>query len=106
MKWVVCGWRPIRAELSASASATLGKGDLVQYPVELRPNLVSLGGADMAKRAFRFIFDLGGQSLRLAMIEIELPPATGVGKPLRVLDSRVRPVESAREITPTRRLGL
>ena len=29
MKWVVCGRRPIRAELSASASATLGKGDLV-----------------------------------------------------------------------------
>ena len=58
----------------------------------------------MAKRAFRFIFDLGGRSLRLVMIEIEVPPATGVGKPLRVLDSRVRPVELAREITPTRRL--
>ena len=29
MKWVVYGWRPIRAELSASASATLGKGDLI-----------------------------------------------------------------------------
>src|SRR6516164_10566094 len=96
--------RPIHAELSASASATLGKRDLVQNRVELRPNLVSLGGADMAKRAFRFIFDLGGRSLRLVMIEIEVPPATGVGKPLRVLDSRVRPVELAREITPTRRL--
>jgi hypothetical protein len=58
----------------------------------------------MAKRAFRFIFDLGGQSLRLVMIEIEVPPAAGVGEPLRVLDSRIRPVERAGEITPTRRL--
>ena len=110
MKWVVSisadlvRLRPFHAELRASASATLGKRDLVQNRVELRPNLVSLGGADMAKRAFRFIFDLGGRSLRLVMIEIEVPPATGVGKPLRVLDSRVRPVEHAREITPTRRL--
>ena len=54
----------------------------------------------MAKRAFRFIFDLGGQSLRLVMSEIEVPPATGVGEPLRVLDSRIPPVERAGEITP------
>src|SRR6516162_7555070 len=95
-------WRHIHAERATSASATLR--DLVQYAVELRPNLVSLGGGDMAKRAFRFIFDLGGQSLRLVMSEIEVPPATGVGEPLRVLDSRIPPVERAGEITPTRRL--
>jgi hypothetical protein len=58
----------------------------------------------MAKCAFRFIFDFGDRSLRLVMIEIEEPPTGVVGKPLRVLDSRVRPVELAREITPSRRL--
>ena len=52
------------------------EGNLVQYPVELRPHLVSLGAGDMAKRAFRFIFDLGGRSLRLVMIEIEEPPSS------------------------------
>ena len=82
----------------------MGKRDLVQNAVELRPNLVSLSGGDMAKCAFRFIFDFGDRSLRLVMIEIEEPPTGVVGKPLRVLDSRVRPVELAREITPSRRL--
>src|SRR5215471_14193734 len=95
-------WRHIHAERTASASATLR--DLVQYAVELRPNLVSLGAGDVAKRAFRFCLHLGGRSLRLVMSEIEVSPAPGVGKALRVLDSRVPPIERAGEITPSRRL--
>src|SRR6516162_11243876 len=95
-------WRHIHAERATSASATLR--DLVQYAVELRPNLVSLGAGDMAKRAFRFIFDLGGRSLRLVMSEIEISPAPGVGKALRILDGHIRAIELAREKTPSRRL--
>src|SRR5215472_4511425 len=95
-------WRHIHAERTASASATLR--DLVQYAVELRPNLVSLGAGDVAKRAFRFIFDLGSLSLRLVMSEIEISPAPGVGKALRVLDGRIPAIELAREKTPSRRL--
>src|SRR5215470_18160811 len=87
---------------TASASATLR--DLVQYAVELRPNLVSLGAGDVAKRAFRFCLHLGGRSLWLVMIEIEVSPASGVGKALGVLDGHIRAIELAREITPSRRL--
>src|SRR6516162_791759 len=92
------------ALLSSSLFGTLGKGDLVQYPVELRPDLVSLGAPDMAKCAFRFCLDLGGRSLRLVMIEIEVSPGPGVGKALRILDSHIRAIELAREKTPSRRL--
>src|SRR5215813_10058322 len=90
--------------LRSSALATLGEGDLVQYAVELRPHLVSFGTPDMAKCAFRFCLDLGGRSLRLVMIEIEVTPAASVGKALRVLDGHIGSVESAGEITPPRRL--
>src|SRR5215813_4566907 len=90
--------------LRSSGLATLGEGDLVQYAVELRPHLVSLGAPDVAKCAFRFCLDLGGRSLRLVMIEIEVTPAASVGKALRVLDGHIGSVESAGEITPPRRL--
>src|SRR6516162_6328234 len=95
-------WRHIHADRTASASATLR--DLVQYAIELRPNLVSLGAGDVAKRAFRFCLHLGGRSLRLVMVEIEISPAPGVGKALRVLDGHIRAIELAREKTPSRRL--
>src|SRR6516162_9399635 len=94
-------WRHIHADRTASASATLR--DLVQYAVELRPNLVSLGAGDVAKRAFRFCLHLGGRSLRLVMIEIKISPAARVGKTLGILDSHIGAVDSAGKVTPTRR---
>src|SRR6202008_3866739 len=77
------------ALLSSSLFGTPGEGDLAQYAVELRPDLVSPGAPDMAKCAFRFSLDPGGRSLRLVTIESEVPPAAGVGKALRVLDGHI-----------------
>src|SRR6516165_6673400 len=91
---------------TASASATFGKRDLVQYAVKLSPNLVSLGGGDMAKSAFRSCLHLGGQSLWLGVIEIEVSPPAGVGIPLGILDSHIPAVEFPWEIAPSGRFRL
>jgi hypothetical protein len=50
---------------------------LVQQAVELRADLVLLRAGDMTKSAFLFCLHLGGRSLRLEMIEIEIPPPDG-----------------------------
>src|ERR1700731_3385283 len=76
---------------------------IVQQPVELRPDLILLRAGDMAKSAFLLCLHLGGRSLRLEMIEIEVPTPR-VGKALRVLDGHVCAIERAREITSSRRL--
>src|SRR5215469_1393609 len=91
---------------TASASATFGKRDLVQYAVKLSPNLVSLGGCDVTKCAFRLWLRGGGQSLWLEVMEIEVSPPAGVGIPLGILDSHIRAVEFPWEIAPSGRLRL
>src|ERR1700732_364944 len=58
----------------------------------------------MAKSAFLPWLHLGGRSLRLGMIEIEVSPPPGVGITLRVLDGHIRAIERPREIPSSRRL--
>src|ERR1700731_822658 len=80
-------------------------GELIlQQAVELCPDLILLRAGDMAKSAFLLCLHLGGRSLRLGMIEIEVTPPPCVGKALRVLDGHVCAIERAREIPSSRRL--
>ena len=77
---------------------------IVQQPVELCPDLILLRAGHMAKSTFLLCLHLGGRSLRLGMIEIEVAPSPRVGKALRVLDGHVCTIECAREIPSSRRL--
>src|SRR5215469_18025215 len=85
--------------------ATLGKRNLVQYAVELSPDLIPLGAGEMAICAFRFWPDLGRLGLRLEMIEIEVSPASGVSKALGVLDGHIGAIERGGEKPHSRRLS-
>jgi shikimate kinase len=75
-------------------ATTLRERDLVQYAVELRPHLVSLGGGDMAKRAIRLWLRCRGQSLWFRMIEIEVSPAPVSAKRLVSLTVTSAPLKA------------
>src|SRR5215469_12120476 len=76
----------------------------IQKTIELRPDFVFLRAGDMAKRAFFLSLDGCCQSLWLMMVEIEVSPASGRRKALRILDRHISTVEGPRKIPAPRGL--
>ena len=85
---------------------TLWKGDLVQYPVELRAHLVSFSSGDVTKCAIRLWLRCSGQSLWFRVTEIEVSPAPRGGETLGILDGHIRAIERTGKISASRRLRL
>src|SRR5215470_1173558 len=59
----------------------------------------------MAIGAFRLWLNFRGWSLRLVVIEIEIPPSMRRSKSLRILDCHIGAIEGSGKIAPSRRLG-
>src|SRR6516165_9349547 len=72
---------------------------LIQYSIELRPNLVLLCAGKMTEGALVSRFHFGTRSLRFVVIEIEVPPLSRGRKVLRIFDSHIGTVEGAGEIS-------
>src|SRR5262249_41556932 len=71
---------------------------------ELGPDLVFLGAGDMAIGAFPLGFHFGRCSLWFVMIEIVVPPTSGIGVALRILDRHICAIKRSGKITPTGKL--
>src|SRR5262245_39558151 len=90
--------RDLRARRSHVAES------LVQQRIELDPDVVFLGAGPVAVGAFVVCHGFGSWSFGLMMIEVEISPAAGVGKPLGILDGHVGAVERSGEIAAPRAL--
>src|SRR6516164_5079375 len=73
--------------------------------IELRPNVIFLGAGDMAEGAFRLRFQFGSRSFWLVMIEIVVPPPSGIGIALGILDGHIGTIPRPGKISPPRRLS-
>src|SRR6516225_8773522 len=77
----------------------------VQQGIELRPNIIFLCAGDMAKGAFRLRFQFGSWSFWLVMIEIVVPPPSGIGIALGILDGHIGTIPRPGKISSPRGLG-